>query len=65
MFCFLMEGYGSGAGSRSVQIIKDPDPGGLNKYGSYGSGSGRQRPRVTERQAPPLQAVSAKAWGSL
>jgi hypothetical protein len=27
-------------GSRSVQIIKDPDPGGPKTYGSYGYGSG-------------------------
>jgi hypothetical protein len=26
-------------GSRSIQIMKDPDPGGPKTYGSYGSGS--------------------------
>jgi hypothetical protein len=36
-----MEGSGTGAGSRAVQIITDPDPDlrGTKIYGSYGSGS--------------------------
>ncbi len=34
-FCLMMEGAGSG----SVQVKMDPDPGGLKTYGPYGSGS--------------------------
>jgi hypothetical protein len=37
LFCLLMEG--SEAGSGSVQIITDPDPGGPKTYGSSGSGT--------------------------
>ncbi len=33
-FCMIMEGSGSRSRSGSVQIMSDPDPGGLKVYGS-------------------------------